>query len=127
MDGHNSHVTKDVADTTQKIILDVSTIPNHTSHAIQPLDVSIFKPFRMSFKNTKIFGPSGTRGRELQRRTSPMGIVGLEKGHDSRRPRLGFDLASHVGLMVGDEGGGPHHIQGHHTQGLGVISRSYWF
>ena len=46
MDGHNSHVTLDVAHTAQKIGLHLLTIPSHTSHATQPLDVSFFKPFK---------------------------------------------------------------------------------
>ena len=38
---------------------------------------------------------------------------------------VGFDLARdlvpvYVGLRLGNEGGGPHHIRGHHTWGLGV-------
>ena len=45
MDGHNSHVTLDVAQTTQIIGLDLLTIPSHTSHGNQPLDVSIIKLF----------------------------------------------------------------------------------
>ena len=45
--GTNSHVTPDVAHATWKIGLDVLTIPSHTSHATQPLDVSIFKSFKM--------------------------------------------------------------------------------
>ena len=49
MDGHNSHVTLDVAHMARKIGLDLLTIPSHTSHAIQPLDVNIFKLFKTTF------------------------------------------------------------------------------
>lgn len=45
--GTNSHVTQYIAHATHKIGLDFLTIPSHTSHATQPLDVSIFKPFKM--------------------------------------------------------------------------------
>ena len=48
MDGHNSCVTLDVAHT--EIGLNVSTIPNHVSHAMQPLNESILKPFKMTFR-----------------------------------------------------------------------------
>jgi hypothetical protein len=30
--------------------LDVLTLPSHTSHVLQPLDVSIFKPFKTAFR-----------------------------------------------------------------------------
>jgi hypothetical protein len=29
------------------------TLPSHTSHALQPLDVSCFKPFKTTFKKKK--------------------------------------------------------------------------
>ena len=55
MDGHNSHVTLDVAHAAQKVGLDLSTIPSHTSHVTQPLDVSIFKPFKTALKKYRDF------------------------------------------------------------------------
>ncbi len=30
--------------------LDLITLPSHTSHIVQPLDVACFKPFKMVFK-----------------------------------------------------------------------------
>jgi hypothetical protein len=30
--------------------LDMITLPSHTSHALQPLDVSCFNPFKTTFK-----------------------------------------------------------------------------
>ena len=30
--------------------LDLLTLPSHTSHALQPLDYSIFKPFKTNFR-----------------------------------------------------------------------------
>jgi hypothetical protein len=29
------------------------TLPSHTSHALQPLDVSCFKPFKTTFKKER--------------------------------------------------------------------------
>jgi len=29
------------------------TLPSHTSHALQPLDVSCFKPFKITFRKEK--------------------------------------------------------------------------
>jgi hypothetical protein len=30
--------------------LDLLTLPSHTSHALQPLDISVFKPFKTAFR-----------------------------------------------------------------------------
>jgi hypothetical protein len=42
--GHNNHVTLEVAVEAKKVGLDLLTLPSHTSHALQPLDVTAFKP-----------------------------------------------------------------------------------
>jgi hypothetical protein len=46
LDGHNSHITLDVVHEAKRAGLDLITLPSHTSHALQPLDVCIFKPFK---------------------------------------------------------------------------------
>lgn len=50
LDGHNSHVTLEVARLAKTVGLDLITLPFHTSHALQPLDVSVFKPFKQFFR-----------------------------------------------------------------------------
>jgi len=50
LDGHNSHVTTEVIKLAQARGLDLLTFPSHTSHALQPLDVTCFKPFKLSFR-----------------------------------------------------------------------------
>jgi hypothetical protein len=35
--------------------LDLLTLPAHTSHALQPLDVSVFKPFKQFFHQYRDF------------------------------------------------------------------------
>jgi hypothetical protein len=50
LDGHGSHVTMDVVKTGRAVGLDLLTLPSHTSHAMQPLDVSCFKPFKQAFR-----------------------------------------------------------------------------
>ena len=50
LDGHNSHVTLEVARRAKVVGLDLLTLPSHTSHALQPLDCSIFKPFKTHFQ-----------------------------------------------------------------------------
>jgi hypothetical protein len=50
LDGHGSHVTMDVVKTARSVGLDLLILPSHTSHAMQPLDVSCFKPFESAFR-----------------------------------------------------------------------------
>ena len=50
LDGHNSHVTLEVVREAKAVGLDLVTLPSHTSHALQPLDVSVFKPFKTYFQ-----------------------------------------------------------------------------
>jgi hypothetical protein len=50
LDGHGSHVTMDVVKIARSVGLDLLTLPSHTPHAMQPLDVSCFKPFKQAFQ-----------------------------------------------------------------------------
>lgn len=50
MDGHNSHVTLEVVRTVMLNGLDIVTLPSHMSHALQPLDVTCFKPFKVAYR-----------------------------------------------------------------------------
>ena len=50
MDGHSSHITMDVICRAREVGLHLLTLPSHCSHAMQPLDVSIFKPFKGAFR-----------------------------------------------------------------------------
>ena len=51
-DGHKSHLTLDVVDLCiqNKIIL--FCLPPHTTHALQPLDVAVFKSLKYYFSKT---------------------------------------------------------------------------
>jgi hypothetical protein len=49
-DGHNSHITLEVARAAKNVDLDLISLPSHTSHALQPLDVFVFKPFKQFFR-----------------------------------------------------------------------------
>lgn len=55
LNGHNSHVTLEVVKEAREARLDLLTLPSHTSHALQPLDVIVFKPFKIHFKEYKNF------------------------------------------------------------------------
>jgi hypothetical protein len=45
LDGHGSHVILKAIEHAQELGLDISTLPFHISHDLQPLDVSCFKQF----------------------------------------------------------------------------------
>ena len=49
-DGHNSHVTLQIVHKCMEVGLDVITLPSHTNHRLQPLDVSVFGPFKRYFR-----------------------------------------------------------------------------
>jgi hypothetical protein len=46
---HGSHVNLEAIKQVQQFGLDMITLPSHTSHALQPLDVNCFKPFKITF------------------------------------------------------------------------------
>jgi hypothetical protein len=50
LDGYNSQVTIDIMHKARKVRLESTTLPSHTSHALQPFDVACFKPFKTAFK-----------------------------------------------------------------------------
>ena len=50
LDGYNSHITLEVVHKCREVGLDLLTLPSHTSHRLQPLDVGVFSPFKRYFK-----------------------------------------------------------------------------
>ena len=53
LDGHNSHVTLEVVKISMESGLDIVSLPSHTSHALQPLDIACFKPFKTPFRQIR--------------------------------------------------------------------------
>ena len=53
LDGHNSHVTLEVVKIAMEAGLDIVSLPSHTSHALQTLDVAYFAPFKTAFQKYK--------------------------------------------------------------------------
>jgi hypothetical protein len=53
MDGHGNHLTLEAISQAKEINLDTITLLSHTSHVLQPLNVSCFKPFKITFKKVK--------------------------------------------------------------------------
>jgi hypothetical protein len=67
MDGHGSHVTLEVVYKAMQIGLDLVTLPSHTSHRLQPLDVSIFRPFKCAFRGYRDVWTLHHRGQPTQK------------------------------------------------------------
>ena len=49
VDGHASHVSLDVIDLARENDIILFCLPPHTTHALQPLDVSVFKSLKSHF------------------------------------------------------------------------------
>ena len=50
LDGHKSHVSLEVVEKARRKGLDMITLPSHTSHGLQPLDVSCFGLVKQHFR-----------------------------------------------------------------------------
>jgi hypothetical protein len=67
LDGYNSHVTLDVVYKAKENGLDLLTLPSHTSHRLQPLDCSFFRPFKCAFRGCRDAWTLQNRGRAAQK------------------------------------------------------------
>jgi hypothetical protein len=52
-DGYGAHVTLEAIEQAQTFGLDMVTLPSHTSHALQPLYLTCFKPFKTALEGKK--------------------------------------------------------------------------
>ena len=50
LDGHKSHISLQVLLKAKEHGVDMVSLSSHTSHALQPLDIACFKPFKQSFR-----------------------------------------------------------------------------
>ena len=51
--GYKAHLTLELLTKAKENGLDMVTLPSHTSHGLQPLDVACFKPFKVAFRTYK--------------------------------------------------------------------------
>jgi hypothetical protein len=56
MDGHGSHITANVIAHCMKHAIDLLILPPHTSHMLQPLDVSVFAPLKRALAKETVQG-----------------------------------------------------------------------
>ena len=64
LDGYNSHITLEVVKISMQSSLDIVSLPSHTSHALQPLDVACFKPFKTAFRRCRDLWSLGKQQKE---------------------------------------------------------------
>jgi hypothetical protein len=50
LDGHGSHVILETIEQASEFALNMVSLPSHTCHALQPLDVACFKSFKIAFR-----------------------------------------------------------------------------
>ncbi len=50
MDGNDNHVILKEIKHAQEFGFDMITLPSHTSHVVQPINISYFKPFKITLK-----------------------------------------------------------------------------
>jgi len=49
LNGHGNHVSLETIGLAKEFGLDMITLPSHKSHALEPLNVSCFEPFKPTF------------------------------------------------------------------------------
>ena len=89
LDGHNSHVKLEVVHDAKSTRLDLLTLLSHTSHALLPLDVAVFKPFKQYFCEYKDFWTSGNLDQPTTKTTLVVSLT-LRKTLLSSNSRKGF-------------------------------------
>ena len=50
LDGHKSHINLEVLIKAKDHGIDMTFLPSHTSHELQPLDKACFRPFKVAFR-----------------------------------------------------------------------------
>ena len=95
VDGHNSHVTLEVVKKSMEVGLDLVTLPSHTSHRLQPLDVSVFAPFKHGFKWYKDAWVLHNRGTSVEKQVLAMWVSGgLQRALTLENIKAGFHATS---------------------------------
>jgi hypothetical protein len=91
LDGHNSHVTLEVVSLAMNSGLDIVSLPSHTSHALQPLDVSCFKPFKSAFRQIRDSWTLVNKGRKVEKQDlCEWTAQALQKALSPKNIRSGF-------------------------------------
>ncbi len=95
LDGHGNHVTLETIKQTQDFGLNMITLPSHTSHFLQPLDVSCFKSFKTTLRKVRDAAMFRSNHMELDKIT----IVGwvnqaINQSFTKRNIKAGFTVTN---------------------------------
>jgi hypothetical protein len=91
LDGHNSHVTIEVIEKAWILGIDMISLPSHTSHALQPLDVSCFKSFKQAFRICRDIWTMNNRGHGAKKDILAEWVsLGLRKALTTTNIKSGF-------------------------------------
>ena len=91
LDGYGSHVTLEVVQKAKAEGLDIISLPSHTSHRLQPLDVSIFKSFKTAFRSYRDRWIVANKGRGAKKEELAEWVaMALRKALTEGRIKKGF-------------------------------------
>lgn len=65
--GHGSHIVVQTIEEANNLCIDMLTLPAHTTHRFQPLDVSVFGSFKNYFRNERASWMENNLGVEVKR------------------------------------------------------------
>ena len=72
LDNHSTHVTLEAVEFARENHIDILTLPSHTSHKMQPLDVGFFSPLKAKFNEAMISWQNQNRYRKPQELDIPL-------------------------------------------------------
>ena len=91
LDGHKSHITLDVLQKAKTCGLDMICLPSHTSHALQPLDVACFGPFKKAFRAYRdLWNMQGKGNKVNKEHLAQWASLALKKALTPPNIRAGF-------------------------------------
>ena len=91
LDEHNFHITLEVMHKCREVGLDLLTLPSHTSHRLQPLDVGVFAPFKCYFRRYRDAWSVNNKGKGTSKQTLVMWVLkALKRALTTRNITIGF-------------------------------------
>ena len=91
LDGHKSHVSLKVIKKAKAHGVDMISLPSHTSHVLQPLDVACFKPFKTTFKAYRNKWTIQKNGEKVEKQTLAHWVdLSLKRALSTSNIKVGF-------------------------------------
>ena len=94
LDGHKSHVTLEVLEKAKEHGVDMVSLPSHSSHEMQSLDISCFKPFKQYFRVYRDIWCRNNIGNKATKQELARWVsLGLQKALTLKNIQAGFRAA----------------------------------